>query len=86
MRTAALGLGAESSGAVAIAGRTDAQKGEALVLLATIEVDMDELRRRLADSGLANLWIPRVLKRVPAIPMLASGKLDLRELRRIAAE
>ena len=83
---AALGLSSEGAPVIAIAGRTDPQKGEALVLLSTVDVDMDALRRKLADAGLANLWIPRILKRVDAIPMLASGKLDLRELRRVAAE
>lgn len=82
---AALGLSPEGEPSIAIAGRSDAQKGEALVLLATMDVDMDLLRRKLAEAGLANLWIPKLFLRVPAIPVLASGKLDLRELRRLAA-
>ena len=37
----------------------------------------------MAD-GLPNLWIPKVIKRVAAIPLLATGKLDLRACDRLA--
>jgi acyl-[acyl-carrier-protein]-phospholipid O-acyltransferase/long-chain-fatty-acid--[acyl-carrier-protein] ligase len=71
---------------VAIAARHDAAKGEALVLLTTVDIAPDELRDKLTAAGLTNLWIPRVIKRVEAIPTLASGKLDLRKLKEMAAE
>ena len=58
-------------------GVTDAAKGEALVLLSSIDVDLPKLRATLAETGVPNLWIPRILRRVDAIPLLASGKLDL---------
>jgi acyl-[acyl-carrier-protein]-phospholipid O-acyltransferase/long-chain-fatty-acid--[acyl-carrier-protein] ligase len=71
---------------IAVAARPDAAKGEALVLLTTTEIAADELRDKLGAAGLSNLWIPRVIKRVEAIPVLASGKLDLRKLKELAAE
>jgi len=70
---------------VAIASRHDAAKGEALVLLTTVDIALDDLRDKLTAAGLTNLWIPRVIKRVETIPTLASGKLDLRKLKELAA-
>ncbi len=71
---------------VAVTGVYDPQKGEALVVLAAIEMTAQELRERLAKSGLPNLWIPRIVRRVEAIPCLASGKLDLRALNALAVD
>ena len=59
-------------------------KGEALVLLAAIDLDAAAMRKKLADSGVPNLWIPRIVKRVDAIPILASGKLDLQKCKELA--
>jgi acyl-[acyl-carrier-protein]-phospholipid O-acyltransferase/long-chain-fatty-acid--[acyl-carrier-protein] ligase len=70
---------------LAVSARFDAAKGETLVLLTTVPIESAELVRRLAAAGLPNLWIPRVVKRVEAIPTLASGKLDLRKLKELAA-
>jgi acyl-[acyl-carrier-protein]-phospholipid O-acyltransferase/long-chain-fatty-acid--[acyl-carrier-protein] ligase len=44
------------------------------------------LRTALADSGVPNLWIPRIIRRVDAIPVLASGKLDLAACQRMAMD
>ena len=71
---------------IAIAARFDEAKGESLVLLATIDINADELRTALTREGLANLWIPRIIKKVDAIPVLATGKLDLQRLRQFAME
>ena len=70
---------------IAIAGISDEAKGEALVVLAARDIEAGDLRRKLADAGLPNLWIPRIVKRVEAIPILASGKLDLGRCRELAA-
>jgi acyl-[acyl-carrier-protein]-phospholipid O-acyltransferase/long-chain-fatty-acid--[acyl-carrier-protein] ligase len=69
--------GEQSERVFAIVGVADQAKGEAIVLLSSIEVDLPQLRVALADLGVPNLWIPRVLRRVNAIPVLGSGKLDL---------
>lgn len=70
---------------VAVTGIQDEQKGESLVLLAAVEIRLEELRHRLSNVGMPNLWIPRRIKRVDGIPCLASGKLDLRALAQLAA-
>jgi len=62
---------------VVVTGRRDAQKGESLVILSEIDLDIDDLRSRLQNEGLPNLWIPKQLKRIEQIPMLPTGKLDL---------
>ena len=69
-----------------VLGVPDEKKGESLVLLTTVFIDQNELRQKLSEAGLPNLWIPKVIKRVPAIPLLASGKLDLRACERLARE
>jgi acyl-[acyl-carrier-protein]-phospholipid O-acyltransferase/long-chain-fatty-acid--[acyl-carrier-protein] ligase len=63
---------------LAVVGTRDAAKGEALVVLCTRPVDAELVRREMAAKGLPNLWIPRTFLQVEAVPVLASGKLDLR--------
>ncbi len=72
--------------AVFVTGIPDATKGEALVLLTTHDVAPDALRGRLSDVGLPNLWVPRIIKRVDQIPMLGTGKTDLKRCRELALE
>jgi acyl-[acyl-carrier-protein]-phospholipid O-acyltransferase/long-chain-fatty-acid--[acyl-carrier-protein] ligase len=69
---------------VAVTGVSDETKGEALVLLAAVEIRSSDLRTRLLEAGIPNLWIPRIIFRVDAIPSLASGKLDLKALNALA--
>ncbi len=78
---------AEGEGpAVAVMGVPDDKRGESLVALVTVPVVQAELRKRLVDLGLPNLWIPKIVKRVPAIPILATGKLDIRACQRLAQQ
>lgn len=72
--------------AVAVTGIPDEAKGESLVLLSTREIDMPRLRQSLSEAGLPNLWIPKKTVRVPEIPHLATGKLDLRALQTLALQ
>ncbi|HSP46438.1 MAG TPA: AMP-binding protein, partial [Chthoniobacterales bacterium] len=74
----------QSERLIAVMGIADAAKGEALVLLSSIELDLSALRSALADSGVPNLWSPRTIRRVEAIPVLASGKLDLAHCKKLA--
>ncbi len=69
-----------------VTGVPDAVKGEALVLLTTQEVTAEQLRAKLLEAGLPNLWIPRIIRRVEAIPMLGTGKTDLKACRTLAIE
>jgi acyl-[acyl-carrier-protein]-phospholipid O-acyltransferase / long-chain-fatty-acid--[acyl-carrier-protein] ligase len=78
-----LGLDAESERRIAIVGVPDEQKGEAIVLLSTIagpalEQECIDLRYKLLDEGLSSLWCPKHIIPVTEIPMLASGKLDIK--------
>ncbi|MBL9186103.1 MAG: AMP-binding protein [Opitutaceae bacterium] len=62
----------------------DATKGEALVLLTTNDVTAEELRAKLNESGVPNLWVPKMVRRVDKIPMLGTGKTDLKRCRELA--
>jgi acyl-[acyl-carrier-protein]-phospholipid O-acyltransferase/long-chain-fatty-acid--[acyl-carrier-protein] ligase len=79
----ALGVEDSDKPLVAIGSKADPAKGESLVLLAVSEVDFDDLRKRLSQAGLANLWIPKEIKQVDEIPMLPTGKLDLKGIARL---
>ncbi len=69
-----------------VVGVPDPTKGEALVLLTTEPVTNDDLRARLLDAGMPNLWVPKIIRRVEHIPMLGSGKLDLKACREMAIQ
>ena len=71
---------------IAVVGVQDEAKGEALVLLSAVDIDLAELRKKLQDTGVPNLWIPKHIQRIEAIPVLASGKLDLKKCQQRATE
>jgi acyl-[acyl-carrier-protein]-phospholipid O-acyltransferase/long-chain-fatty-acid--[acyl-carrier-protein] ligase len=71
---------------IAIVGVADAAKGEALILLSSVDIDLPSLRAKLSGAGMPNLWIPKTVRRVDAIPLLASGKLDLAGCKRLAEQ
>jgi acyl-[acyl-carrier-protein]-phospholipid O-acyltransferase/long-chain-fatty-acid--[acyl-carrier-protein] ligase len=71
---------------VAVVGVQDEAKGEALVLLSAVDLDLAGLRKKLQEAGVPNLWIPKQVHRVDSIPVLASGKLDLKKCQAVAAE
>ncbi len=71
---------------VVVTGVPDEGKGEALVVLTTLAFTAAEVRERLSGAGLPNLWVPREVRRVPSIPVLGTGKLDLAACKRLALE
>lgn len=78
-----LGLDAETERRIAVVGVPDEQKGEAILLLSTIagpalEQECIDLRYKLLDEGLSSLWCPKQIVPVNEIPVLASGKLDIK--------
>src|SRR5438552_2215020 len=81
-----LGLSGRDERPIAIIGVQDEAKGEALVLLSAVDINIAELREQLHDAGVPNLWIPKHVQRVETIPVLASGKLDLKRCQECAAE
>lgn len=73
----------------AVAGIADDRKGERLVVLYTAQdVAPDELWRRLSATEMPKLWIPKQSELYPveALPVLGTGKLDLRGVRTKAQE
>jgi acyl-[acyl-carrier-protein]-phospholipid O-acyltransferase/long-chain-fatty-acid--[acyl-carrier-protein] ligase len=82
----ALGLDDQSVRVIAIVGVTDEAKGEAVVLLSAADIDLANLRAKLNEAGVPNLWIPKKVCRVESIPVLASGKLDLEKCRDVAQQ
>jgi acyl-[acyl-carrier-protein]-phospholipid O-acyltransferase / long-chain-fatty-acid--[acyl-carrier-protein] ligase len=77
----------QSEGPTAVVtGVPDASKGEALVLLTTQDVTAEQVRARLLEAGLPNLWVPRIIRKVEKIPMLGTGKTDLKGCRTLAME
>lgn len=81
----ALKLESQAERVVAVMGVPDEAKGEAIVLLSSIEIDPQQLRAALREAEVPNLWAPRTICRVEAIPVLASGKLDLGKCKDVAA-
>lgn len=71
---------------VAVTSIPDPTKGEALVLLTADPIANEELRSRLLAAGLPNLWVPKIIRRVDTIPLLGSGKLDVKACRAFAQE
>ncbi len=73
---------------VAVTGKNDPKRGEKLLVFYTPD-DLDpaavieELRKTLP-----NLWVPKAddFIKVPELPLLGSGKLDMRKLNAMAAE
>jgi acyl-[acyl-carrier-protein]-phospholipid O-acyltransferase/long-chain-fatty-acid--[acyl-carrier-protein] ligase len=80
----AYGLEESETPTLAVAGRPDAAKGEVLILLTTVDIELRGMREKLSAAGLTNLWIPKEIRRVEAIPTLATGKLDLRGINEMA--
>ncbi len=74
---------------VAVTGAPDAKHGEKLCVIYTdLGLSPAEVHRRMNDSRLPRLWVPSVRDfiRVDEIPITATGKIDLRSLRRLASD
>ncbi|MEX0703532.1 MAG: acyl-[ACP]--phospholipid O-acyltransferase [Planctomycetales bacterium] len=74
---------------VAVTAVPDEKKGERLIVLhKPLDKSPDEIVRDLEQSNLPNLWIPGrdCFIEVDEIPILGTGKLDLRGVRELALE
>ena len=72
---------------MAVTGIPDARKGEQLIVVHTLEKSrIPAILEKLSDSGLPNLFIPKQdnFLKVDQLPILGTGKLDLRALKRLA--
>lgn len=89
--TRVLGLDGEAERKIAVVGIPDEQKGEAIALLTTIcgetrEQECIDLRYKLMDAGLPSLWCPKTFIPAEEIPILASGKLDIKGCQELAEQ
>ncbi|MBK1853418.1 AMP-binding protein [Verrucomicrobiaceae bacterium 5K15] len=87
--TKVLGLDQETERKIAVVGIPDEQKGEAIALLTTVcgdtlEQECIDLRYKLMDQGLPSLWCPKSFIPTDEIPILASGKLDIKACQQLA--
>ncbi|MBU1043587.1 MAG: MFS transporter [Candidatus Omnitrophica bacterium] len=66
----------------------DDKKGEKLVVLHCADINIDHVLRCLSEAGMPNLWIPKKnsFYRVEKIPLLGTGKLDLKGIKTIAQD
>ena len=74
---------------VCVTAVPDDKKGERLIVLhLPTSRDLDEVRSALSERGLPNLFIPAAdsFVEVDEIPMLGTGKLDLKRARDLALE
>jgi len=75
--------------AFAVTAIPDERKGERLAVLHTLdESAIPAIMEKLAAQGLPNLYLPRRdhFLKVDMLPVLGTGKLDLRQMKRIALE
>ncbi|MBL8857689.1 MAG: MFS transporter [Planctomycetes bacterium] len=73
----------------AVTALPDEKKGERLAVLTTLAPDqLPAVLEKLSKMGLPNLFIPRLdaFVQVEALPMLGTGKLDLKRVKQLAGE
>ncbi|MFN0022078.1 MAG: acyl-[ACP]--phospholipid O-acyltransferase [Pirellulaceae bacterium] len=83
------GCGEEGGPQLAVTSVADEKKGERLIVIHTKMLKTpDELRKGLTEVGLPNLFIPGTdsFFEVPSLPVLGTGKVDLRGLKEMAKE
>jgi acyl-[acyl-carrier-protein]-phospholipid O-acyltransferase/long-chain-fatty-acid--[acyl-carrier-protein] ligase len=83
------GCDAEGGSRVVVVSVPDRDRGERLVVVHTpLAHSPAELRHGLQQAGLPNLFIPSVdsFLEVETLPMIGTGKLDLRTITRLATE
>jgi acyl-[acyl-carrier-protein]-phospholipid O-acyltransferase/long-chain-fatty-acid--[acyl-carrier-protein] ligase len=84
-----LGVGEDGTVGIAVTAVPDAKKGERLIVLHTkLDRSPDELCLALSEAGLPKLYIPspESFLEVAELPMLGTGKLDLRTIKALALE
>lgn len=68
----------------AVTGVPDEKKGERLVVLHTLP-DVKSIQEKLLTCDLPNLWKPKEFVHTEKLPVLGTGKLDLRAIKELAA-
>ncbi|MBX3420339.1 MAG: AMP-binding protein [Pirellulaceae bacterium] len=85
-----VGLDDEGRQRVAVASVPDVKRGERLVVLHTpgLSLTPGDIVKGLSNKGLPNIYLPSEdsFVEVPGIPMLGTGKLDLKALQQMARD
>lgn len=74
---------------VAVSAVPDTKRGERLIVLYTqLPCDKSEVLGKLSEAGLPNIYLPSAdsFYQVDAIPILGTGKLDLKGLKQLALD
>ncbi len=81
-------LGVSNEQICAVTSIPDERKGESLAVLCKGDIDLEKLFNEMSDSGLPKLWLPKqsAYHRVDEIPVLGSGKLDLKRIKDMVLE
>ena len=77
----------ETQMSAAVSAVPDEKRGERLIVLyKQLPIPAEEICKRLQQANLPNLWIPYVKDffQVESIPLLGTGKLDLRAVKELA--
>lgn len=81
----AFAINQEEGYGVIVIGVADPVKGEQLVILTTkAEMTVERVREKLGVAGLPNLWVPKLVLQVDHIPVLGTGKLDIKGCKDLA--
>lgn len=83
------GCGEEGGPQLAVTSVSDEKKGERLIVIHTkMTKTPEELRKGLTEAGLPNLFVPGSdsFLEVPSLPVLGTGKVDLRSLKELAKQ
>ena len=80
-----LGLCPDEDLQLVVSARENIQKGEELLVVTTLELNLQDLKKALRREGLPNLWIPQQIMLLQKIPLLPSGKVNWKEIRSLTA-
>ncbi len=82
-----LGIGDDGKVPAVVTAVPDSKRGERLVVLHTgMSMTVSELLKKMSAEGLPNLFLPSEdsFLQVPEIPVLGTGKLDLKGMQQVA--
>ena len=71
-----LGLCPDEDLQLVVSARENIQKGEELIVVTTLDINLQDLKKALRHEGLPNLWIPQQTILLNEIPLLPTGKVN----------
>ncbi len=80
-------IGVSNEQICAVTSVPEERKGESLAVLYKGDIDIEKLYMELLNSDLPKLWLPKqsAYYQVDEIPVLGSGKVDLRRIKDMAS-